>query len=195
VSGNRGRKITIIRTGGNLNAATIARAGSDNILYNNNLYTSVTANTPGEIWQLESDGSQYWVVTGRYAKTLPTSFIPTLNSNTNVNYNQAWYVRDGAVAHIWGRVAWSGAGPNEQFSVSLPFLIDSSSTLISSTMSLGPAMWYDNGTAFFSGFAIYADADTFAVTIHNIGTLNSASFAASDAVTYHLTVPVSGWFN
>lgn len=124
------------------------------------------------------------------------AFTPTLNSNTSVSSNTAFYRRVGDSVEVEGQITYSGAGDASTLTVSLPtgFSIDTAKITSSTKSSLGSGWWADSGTGFFTLNARANTSTTIAFyQTSGTGSFNSSVTANLDEIRYFYKVPISGW--
>lgn len=195
---NAGLIMAVIKADSDFDVITLARSGSDGIGYNGATYTSLTLNTIGETWLLTATSSGAWQVIGRVTNTPWVAFTPTLNSNTNVAGNQAWWRRVGDSIELRYATTYNGVGANSTYSASPPsgVTIDSAKLSVATTLGYGSAMWFDNGVGWFSGNVTLISSTSLSIQMNGSGTnFNTNTTANLDTISMNVTLPVSGWFN
>lgn len=195
---NAGLIMAVIKADSDFDVITLARSGSDVIGFNGTTYTSVTLNTVGETWLLMATLSGGWQVVGRVTNTPWVAFTPTLNSNTSVAGNQAWWRRVGDSMELRYATSYNGVGANSTYTASLPSgpQIDTGKLALSNTLGYGDAMWFDNGVGWFSGSVILFSATSLSVQMHGSGSnFNTNTTANLDNISMNVTFPITGWFN
>lgn len=190
----KGHQIIIKKIDSSLNAVTIARAGSDTI----DGATSTTLNTQYETVVLFSDGSATWSVLSRSYPQTTIGYTPTLNSATGVSVNSAYWQRLGDKIMVMGRVTYSSGGAAGNFTFSLPsgITIDTGKISVGTDKTrVGYGTWYDNSAATYYDIEVfYSTTSAFTITYSAAtGLLSSNAFAASDEISFSLSVPISGW--
>jgi hypothetical protein len=125
-----------------------------------------------------------------------TAYTPTLNSNTSVSTNIAYYRRVGDSLEVEGQVTYNGAGNASTFTVSLPsgLSMDTAKIAAASTGVLGNGYWSDSGTGFFD-LIIRSNTSTTIAAYQTSGTasFNTTVIANGDTLNYKFTVPIVGW--
>lgn len=127
------------------------------------------------------------------------AYTPTLNSNTSVSINSAYWRRVGDSVEIQGRITYTGAGNNSVLTVTLPsgISIDSTKNSIDTSNNvtiIGTASWWDSGTDENYMKAVYLTSTSFEFFLDQTGgAFNSSLTANGDQVSYLITVPVVGW--
>lgn len=126
------------------------------------------------------------------------SYTPTLNSDTNVSVNAAYWRRVGDSIQVMGHVIWNGAGAAGAFTVSLPSgkVIDTTRlpTNMGTATGIGWAELYDAGVSYKATSPVYSDTTSikFAVTGTG-GNYDSSSSGNGDEMAYGFILPIVGW--
>lgn len=125
------------------------------------------------------------------------AYTPTLNSNTGVSTNTAYWRRNGDSLEVQGTVVYSGAGANSAFSSSLPtgLVIDTSKvpTAASEANPLGAASFFDSGSGAKPAITVYNNTTSIYISHATTGVVNTNTMTASDKLEYTYTVPIVGW--
>lgn len=193
-----GKVYVLTKTSSNFDIATIARSGSDIFFLGTGSTTSLTLNTLYESWAIVSNGSSGWIVLSHQTITPWTAFTPTLNSNTSVAGNQAWWRRVGDSIELRYATTYNGVGANSTYSATTPsgVTIDSAKLSIATTLGYGSAMWFDNGVGWFSGNVTLISSTSLSIQMNGSGSnFNTNTTANLDSISMNVTLPVSGWFN
>lgn len=126
-----------------------------------------------------------------------TAFTPTLNSNTSVSSNNAYYCRRGDLLKIQGRIIYNGTGNNSTLFITIPtgMTIDGNKYSITTDVTeIGTAFWSNSGVDYRVLRAIYHSSTTVAFLLDSGTTLlNSNLLENGDEFSYTIEVPISGW--
>lgn len=147
--------------------------------------------------------SSGWEMLSRSSPQRPIAYTPTLNSNTSVAANVAYWRKQGRYAVIEAQLRYSGAGNNSTFTASLPgsLACDDTNFGFSDTLfrSVGSWSWYDaSGSAASRGGLVRFDPGTSLSALRftrndDSNNVNSSAFAANDRIFFQATIPISGW--
>lgn len=124
------------------------------------------------------------------------SYVPTLNSTTNVSLNSGTFWQVGSRLLGSGTVKWSGVGAASDFSFTLPsgYQVDPSkipSTSANETV-VGSADWFNNGVSWRLAQVVYnTSTSTFNLVIEGGGSQFFSNQAGSgDFVSWNFNIPI-----
>lgn len=192
-----------------LNAVTITSAAGSIFSDGTNSFTP-TLNTPGEEWELTSDGAN-WQVTNHKTKTQPsllTLSIPNSAWTTPTNTNGFSY-RDGKNLVFFG--SFTGTGPNAG-TVTFPFGFAGTSsnvsidtTVVPGTTRLPIGIWGTANGLSQQGGSVFIAPTSSSTNIFFASTLasNTVDFITATTgqvggngslISFSCVIPISGWF-
>ncbi len=200
--GIAGSTVRLVKTDATLNAETITSAGG-----NMGGFSTITLNTPGEVWELTSDGTN-WKITGHHTRTAPANFVPGLGGMTYSSGNfYSWRegrwlcvqglfaisASSGATATV--QVGFNGAAANVSIDLAVTgsssIVVGGYSTNLNGQNTQGQVMVVNNATLVamtYPGpsYPTHTGVDT---------VLGSVIAGAGNYVTMEFKVPISGWFD
>lgn len=166
------------------------------------IFQIATTNTAA--WTLKLDNIQ--VGPQNVARGCPVSdwvaFTPTLNTNTAVASNIAFWRRVGDSIEVMGSVLYNAGGPNQTWNTYLPpglTVNESKMQLTSLTYDdVGGASYTQGGAATFSNaYVNYTAGNTNFVSLirqdSSGARLNNNILVANDSVNYSYKLPITGW--
>ena len=203
--------IKLAATTANFNTLTGNRSGSDTFaMADGTSATSLLHQTGGESYRIISDGSSTWQVISHSTNSAWNSYTPTGTWVSNTTYTGFWR-RVGDSIELQARLVLAGAPTSASLTVNIPSgLTIDTAKLVSSTSAQRPAFMSQSGSVYdantgdvygltvayssTTAVAIFAiDASATYTRLTPIDQSLPVTFAGSDAITFNLLAPISGW--
>lgn len=203
--GISGRVYRLKKTDTTLNAVTITTAAGT--IINNGAAITPTANTPGEEWELVSDGTN-WQVTNHKCNTAPTAYVPGVTGAV-ISSSNLYTWRLGRFLFGQGLIAFTstaggtgtinigfgGTSGNVNIDLSITgasaIVCGYYSTSLAGQNSQSPMMIVNQNTLL--GF-VYPTVNYSAHTGVDLAPFNTMA-GAGNYMTMEFKVPISGWFD
>lgn len=134
-------------------------------------------------------------VHAKLGNTDKQAYTPTLNSNTAVSVNSAFFKQNGDELEITAYVSYNGVGAGTTFTLGLPATYSVNPSKISianSEQILGHAQYFDQGIAHRVGSVIYNSANFVSIVLDSAGGGVSSANSAGDSFCLIFKVPVVG---
>ncbi len=200
--GIAGSVIKLVKTDSSLNAETITSTAG-----NIGGFSSITLNTPGEVWEVTSDGTN-WKITNHITRAAPVAYVPSFGGGV-ISSSNLYSWRHGRFLYVQGLVAftstshntatmavgYNGSPSNVAIDLSVTgastIIVGSYATNINGQNTIGLIM-----VANQTGYVVF-NYNTVGYPVHTgvDATFTDTFAGAGNYITVDFKVPISGWFD